>query len=415
MSKTKLMMVCLVAAMGGLLFGYDWVVIGGAKPFYEPYFGLNNPSQAWESGFAMGSAVLGCIGGAIGLGWLPDRFGRKPSLIFSAICFTVSALWTAFATEYWSFIAARILGGVGIGLASNLSPVYIAEVSPPEMRGRLVSVNQLTIVLGIIFAQLANYLVFRTVTSDISWRVMFGAETVPAALFLVLAFFIPESPRWHAAVAGRPPYRGDAAVAGRPPYRWRSVWPILALGVFLAAFQQWCGINVVFNYAEEIFKAAGYDVSGVMFNQVITGIVNCAFTVAAMCLVDKWGRRPLMLLGAGGLAVLYTILGCCYHFEVKGVAVLIVVMAAIACYAMTLAPITWVVLSEIFPDRVRGTAMSVAVAALWISCFGLTLTFKPINEALKAAGTFWLYAAICVVGFVVTAFFLKETKGRELN
>ena len=427
MSKTKLMMVCLVAAMGGLLFGYDWVVIGGAKPFYEPYFGLNDPSKAWESGFAMGSAVLGCIGGAIGLGWLPDRFGRKPSLIFAAICFTVSALWTAFATGYWSFIAARILGGVGIGLASNVSPVYIAEVSPPEMRGSLVSLNQMTIVLGIIFAQLANYLVFRTVTDDISWRVMFGAETAPAALFLVLAFFIPESPRWHAAVAGRPPYRGDAAVAGRPPYRgdaavagrppyrWRSVWPILALGVFLAAFQQWCGINVVFNYAEEIFKAAGYDVSGVMFNQVITGIVNCAFTVAAMCLVDKWGRRPLMLLGAGGLAALYTILGCCYHFEVKGVAVLIVVMAAIACYAMTLAPITWVVLSEIFPDRVRGTAMSVAVASLWISCFGLTLTFKPINEALKAAGTFWLYAAICVVGFVVTAFFLKETKGRELN
>ena len=415
MYKTKLMMVCLVAAMGGLLFGYDWVVIGGAKPFYEPYFGLNDPAKAWESGFAMGSAVLGCIGGAIGLGWLPDRFGRKPSLIFAAICFTVSALWTAFATGYWSFIAARILGGVGIGLASNVSPVYIAEVSPPEMRGRLVSVNQLTIVLGIIFAQLANYLVFRTVTSDISWRVMFGAETAPAALFLVLAFFIPESPRWHAAVAGRPPYRGDAAVAGRPPYRWRSVWPILALGVFLAAFQQWCGINVVFNYAEEIFKAAGYDVSGVMFNQVITGVVNCAFTIAAMCLVDRWGRRPLMLLGAGGLAVLYTILGCCYHFEVKGVAVLVVVMAAIACYAMTLAPITWVVLSEIFPDRVRGTAMSVAVASLWVSCFGLTLTFKPINEALKAAGTFWLYAAICVVGFVVTAFFLKETKGRELN
>ena len=205
------------------------------------------------------------------------------------------------------------------------------------------------------------------------------------------------------------------AVSSKPPYRWRSVWPILALGVFLAAFQQWCGINVVFNYAEEIFKAAGYDVSGVMFNQVITGVVNCAFTVAAMCLVDKWGRRPLMLLGAGGLAVLYTILGCCYHFEVKGVAVLVVVMAAIACYAMTLAPITWVVLSEIFPDRVRGTAMSVAVASLWVSCFGLTLTFKPINEALKAAGTFWLYAAICVVGFVVTAFFLKETKGRELN
>ena len=189
---------------------------------------------------------------------------------------------------------------------------------------------------------------------------------------------------------------------------------ILALGVFLAAFQQWCGINVVFNYAEEIFRAAGYDVSGVMFNQVITGAVNCVFTLAAMLLVDMWGRRPLMLLGAGGLAVLYAVLGACYFFEVKGLAVLVVVMAAIACYAMTLAPITWVVLSEIFPDRVRGTAMSVAVASLWISCFGLTLTFKPIDAALGAAGTFWLYAAICVLGFVVVALFLRETKGRDL-
>ena len=421
-------MVCLVAAMGGLLFGYDWVVIGGAKPFYEPYFGLVDPAKAWESGFAMGSAVLGCIGGAIGLGWLPDRFGRKPSLILAAVCFTVSALWTAFATDYGSFVAARILGGVGIGLASNVSPVYIAEVSPPEMRGRLVSLNQMTIVLGIIFAQLANYAVFRTAAPEISWRVMFGAETVPAALFLVLAFCIPESPRWR---LGQQAYNSKerqqaynskgvecqskgALVVVRLLFERRTAC-LLALGVFLAAFQQWCGINVVFNYAEEIFKAAGYDVSGVMFNQVITGVVNCVFTVVAMCLVDRWGRRPLMLLGAGGLAVLYAVLGGCYHFEVKGVAVLAVVLAAIACYAMTLAPITWVVLSEIFPDRVRGTAMSVAVASLWISCFGLTLTFKPINVAFGAAGTFGLYAAICVVGFAVIACFLKETKGRELN
>ena len=410
MPRARLLIVCLVAAMGGLLFGYDWVVIGGAKPFYEPYLGLADPSKAWEAGFAMGSAVLGCIGGAIGLGWLPDRFGRKPSLILSAVFFTVSALWTAFATSYWSFVAARILGGVGIGLASNVSPVYIAEVSPPEMRGRLVSLNQMTIVLGIIFAQLANYMVFRLASPEISWRVMFGAETVPAALFLVLAFFIPESPRWTGAGKGR-----LCPVLGRDEARPSRLFPILALGVFLAAFQQWCGINVVFNYAEEIFKAAGYDVSGVMFNQVITGVVNCVFTVVAMCLVDRWGRRPLMLLGAGGLAVLYAILGCCYHFEVKGVAVLAVVLAAIACYAMTLAPITWVVLSEIFPDRVRGTAMSVAVAALWLSCFGLTLTFKPINVAFGAAGTFGLYAAICVVGFAVIAFSLKETKGKELN
>ncbi len=413
LSEGRLLGVCLVAAMGGLLFGYDWVVIGGAKPFYEPYLGLDDPAKAWEAGFAMGSAVLGCIGGAIGLGWLPDRFGRKPSLILSAVLFTVSALWTAFATGYASFVAARILGGVGIGLASNVSPVYIAEVSPPESRGRLVSLNQLTIVLGIIFAQLANYATFRLAPADISWRVMFGAEAVPAALFLVLALFIPESPRW--GMKGQQAYDSKAGMLAvvRLLFERRTL-AILALGAFLAAFQQWCGINVVFNYAEEVFRAAGYDVSGVMFNQVITGVVNCVFTVVAMCLVDKWGRRPMMLLGAGGLALLYTMLGACYFFEVKGIAVLAVVLAAIACYAMTLAPVTWVVLSEIFPDRVRGTAMSVAVAVLWTSCFGLTLTFKPINVSLGAAGTFWLYAAICAVGFAVVARFLKETKGREL-
>lgn len=413
LSEGRLLGVCLVAAMGGLLFGYDWVVIGGAKPFYEPYLGLDDPAKAWEAGFAMGSAVLGCIGGAIGLGWLPDRFGRKPSLILSAVLFTVSALWTAFATGYATFVAARILGGVGIGLASNVSPVYIAEVSPPESRGRLVSLNQLTIVLGIIFAQLANYVTFRLASADISWRVMFGAESVPAALFLVLALSIPESPRWGMEGQQANDSKAGMLAVVRLLFERRTL-AILALGAFLAAFQQWCGINVVFNYAEEVFRAAGYDVSGVMFNQVITGVVNCVFTVVAMCLVDKWGRRPMMLLGAGGLAFLYTMLGACYFFEVKGIAVLAVVLAAIACYAMTLAPVTWVVLSEIFPDRVRGTAMSVAVAVLWTSCFGLTLTFKPINVSLGAAGTFWLYAAICAVGFAVVARFLKETKGREL-
>lgn len=422
MSRVKLLLVCMVAAMGGLLFGYDWVVIGGAKPFYEPYFGIAGETMAWRASFAMSSAVLGCIGGAIGLGWFPDRFGRKPSLLLAAVFFTVSALWTAFATGYWSFIAARILGGVGIGLASNVSPVYIAEVSPAEMRGRLVSVNQFTIVIGIILAQLVNYVVFRQTAAEISWRIMFGAETVPAALFLVLAFLIPESPRWMSAGRLAPggkasgcAHEGGGMLAVARMLFERRTGGVLALGVFLAAFQQWCGINVVFNYAEEIFKAAGYDVSGVMFNQVIVGIVNCVFTVVAMCLVDRWGRRPLMLLGAGGLAVLYAILGGCYFFEVKGLAVLVVVMAAIACYAMTLAPITWVVLSELFPDRVRGTAMSVSVAALWISCFGLTLTFKPINVAFGASGTFALYAAICVAGVLVVARFLRETKGRELE
>jgi len=190
---------------------------------------------------------------------------------------------------------------------------------------------------------------------------------------------------------------------------------IIALGIFIAMFQQWCGINVIFNYAEEIFKAAGCGVSNIMFNIVITGVVNLVFTVAAIYTVDKWGRRPLMLLGSGGLMITYAILGAFYHFGYKGWPVLLAVLTAIACYALTLAPITWVLLSEIFPNRIRGAAMSLCVSALWIACFALTATFKPINNALGAAGTFWIYSAICFVGFIVMKLFVPETKGKSLE
>lgn len=421
-----LFLICLTAAMGGLLFGYDWVVIGGAKPFYEAWFGLSGAEAAWRAGFAMSSAVFGCIVGALSLGWIPDRFGRKPALIWAAVFFTVSAVWTAFAVGYWDFVAARALGGLGIGLASNVSPVYIAEVSPARLRGRLVALNQLTLVIGILAAQLVNLMIYNLapVAPDatveaireswngrIGWRWMFGAEAVPAGLFLLLAWVIPESPRWLATRGG-----GTAgASGGGVPWRELLRGPALALGVFLAAFQQWCGLNVVFNYAEEIFRAAGYDVGGMMLNVVITGAVNLIFTVAAMALVDRWGRRPLMLMGAGGLALIYAALGCSYWLGLKGTWALGLVLAAIACYAMTLAPVTWVVLSEIFPGRVRGTAMSVAVGALWISCYGLTLTFKPLNLALGAAGTFWFYGALCLAGFAVMARWLRETRGRTLE
>lgn len=422
----RLLLVCLTAAMGGLLFGYDWVVIGGAKPFYEAHFGLVGAEQAWRAGFAMASAVLGCIVGALGLGWIPDRYGRRPALIFAAALFTLSALWTGAAVGYWDFVAARVLGGFGIGLASNVSPVYIAEVSPARLRGRLVSVNQLTIVVGILLAQVVNLLIYRIapVAPEASaellatswngvwgWRWMFAAEAVPAGAFWVLAWFLPESPRWLASRGVSRMGKGIDWEAFRQPGTLKAV----ALGVFLAAFQQWCGLNVVFNYAEEIFRAAGYDVGGMMLNVVITGVVNLVFTLAAMALVDGVGRRPLMLLGAGGMAVLYGLLGGCYRFGLTGLWVLLLVLAAIACYAMTLAPVTWVVLSEIFPNRVRGTAMSAAVGALWISCYGLTLTFKPINAALGAAGTFWFYGAVCLAGFVVLALTLRETRGQTLE
>lgn len=449
-----LWMICLVAAMGGLLFGYDWVVIGGAKPFYEAFYGLTGEDQAWRAGWAMSSALAGCLGGALLSGAITDRIGRKKVLIIAASLFTVSAIWTALSNGYNSFIIARILGGIGIGLASNVSPIYIAELSPASMRGKFVSINQLTIVIGVLAAQVVNLMIYQSapVEADAStevilnswsgqngWRWMFAAETVPAGLFFLLALVIPESPRWLLKRS-----RGDEARAimvkvGGEAYADKEIaeveatledehnvvhyselfqprlLKILGLGIFIAVFQQWCGINSIFNYAEEIFKAAGYDVSGMMFNVVITGLVNLIFTFVAIKTVDKWGRRPLMLLGAGGLMGTYAILGACYHFGVQGLPVLIVVLVAIACYAMTLAPIAWVLLSEIFPNRIRGAAMSLAVSSLWIACFVLTISFKPINLALGASGTFWLYGAICLVGFVVMYLKVPETKGRTLE
>ncbi len=449
-----LWMICLVAAMGGLLFGYDWVVIGGAKPFYEAFYELTGEDQAWRAGWAMSSALVGCLLGALLSGAITDRIGRKKVLILAASMFVVSAIWTALSNSYDSFILARILGGIGIGLASIVSPIYIAELSPASMRGKFVSINQLTIVIGVLAAQIVNYLIYQNapVETDAStevilnswsgqtgWRWMFAAEAVPAGLFFLLALVIPESPRWLLKRS-----RGEAARAilvkiGGESYADKEITEveatlagehnvvhyselfhprllkILGLGIFIAVFQQWCGINSIFNYAEEIFKAAGYDVSGMMFNVVITGLVNLVFTFVAIKTVDKWGRRPLMLLGAGGLMVTYAILGACYHFGVQGLPVLIVVLVAIACYAMTLAPIAWVLLSEIFPNRIRGAAMSMAVSSLWIACFALTLSFKPINLALGASGTFWLYGAICLVGFVVMYLRVPETKGRTLE
>lgn len=446
--------ISLVAALGGLLFGYDWVVIGGAKPFYEPFFNLVGADRAWLAGWAMSSALAGCLGGALLSGAITDRIGRKKVLVSAAVMFTVSAIWTALSQNYTAFIIARIIGGAGIGLASNVSPMYIAEVSPSHMRGKFVSVNQLTIVIGVLAAQIVNLIIYNRnpvdtgATAEVimkswnglyGWRWMFAAETIPAGLFFLMALVIPESPRWllkQSRVAeakmvlskiGGAEYAADEVAdigqtlegeSGMVNYRELlspRLLKILCLGIFIAMFQQWCGINVIFNYAQEIFEAAGYDVSGMMFNIVITGVVNLVFTFVAIHTVDRWGRRPLMLLGAGGLAVTYAILGACYFFELQGVIVLVVVLTAIACYAMTLAPITWVLLSEIFPNRIRGAAMSLCVFALWIACFALTATFKPINVALGASGTFWLYGVICLIGFVVIKLFIPETKGKSLE
>jgi MFS transporter, SP family, arabinose:H+ symporter len=441
----------LVSAMGGLLFGYDYVVIGGAKPFYEPFFGITG--RAFLQGWAMSCALVGCLAGAVISGWLSDRFGRKKLLILSAVLFVAASLGTGSAGSFSIFVIFRIVGGAGIGLASNLSPMYIAEITPAGVRGRFVSINQLTIVIGILAAQIINWRIADPVPAGSSageilnswngqtgWRWMFYACTVPSLMFFILMWFVPESPRWLAKdpanqnrVSKTLSKIGGIEFAGRELksildslksekgqrdiqiLRQPGIGKILLLGIVIAVFQQWCGINVIFNYAQEIFSTAGYSVTDILFNIVITGSVNLIFTFAGMFMVDRIGRKALMLFGAGGLAGIYAVTGAMYFFHVQGLPLLIMVVTAIACYAMSLAPVTWVVLSEIFPNRIRGGAMSVATFALWAACFVLTYTFPLLNELLRASGTFWLYGIICVMGFWFILKKLPETKGKSLE
>lgn len=441
--------ICLVSAMGGLLFGYDWVVIGGAKPFYEQYFEIAG-SPALQ-GWAMSVALLGCLIGATLAGLLADKYGRKKLLITAAIIFLVSSYATGAASGFTLFLIARFFGGIGIGVAADISPMYIAEVAPSHIRGKLVSLNQLTIVLGILGAQLANWQIADPVPDGFSslqimeswngqmgWRWMFWATAFPAAAFLILAFFIPESPRWSVlnnrqekasqvlTKIGGPAYaeteistirstatpsqQGGLNILFSKPYR-----PVLIIGLILAVFQQWSGTNVIFNYAQEIFQAAGYTLSDILFNIVVTGVVNVIFTFVAIYTVDKLGRKALMLVGAGGLCGIYLTLGTCYYFHVSGWFMILLVVMAIACYAMSLGPVTWVILSEIFPNRVRGIAMAISTFALWTGCFTLTYTFPLLNNWLGTSGTFWIYGLICACGYLFVLKKLPETKGKSLE
>ncbi len=443
-------MISMVSAMGGLLFGYDWVVIGGAKPFYEQFFHISESAEL--QGWAMSCALVGCLLGAIVSGVFSDKYGRKRLLMFSASLFLLSAIGTGASNTFNTFIIYRIVGGIGIGLASNLSPMYIAEISPAAFRGKFVSLNQLTIVIGILLAQIVNWQIAQPVPEGISdsdllhswngqyaWRWMFWAEAIPAGLFFLFMFFVPESPRWLAIRGNEFKVKKILTKVGGASYANNeyanilatinantsafkikelfqpSIRKILLIGVVLAAFQQWCGINVIFNYAEEVFKAAGYGVSDTLFNIVITGSVNLIFTFIAIFTVDKWGRKYLMQLGAVGLFGIYGLMGAGYYFQVSGWPLLLLVVLAIACYAMSLAPVTWVILSEVFPNRMRGAAMAVATVSLWLASFLLTYTFPLLNSALGASGTFWLYGIICLFGFLFIRKMLPETKGKTLE
>ena len=372
-------------------------------------------------GVAMTTALVGCLVGAMVAGAAADRWGRKPLLTTSAVLFTVSAIGTGLFNDFTLFNIARFVGGVGIGVASALAPMYIAEVSPAQIRGRMVSLNQMTIVLGILAAQVVNMLLARDTSVAESqawnvawgWRWMFWAETVPAALFLVMSFFIPESPVFLKLRNGEnEKMRNEAGLHELLQSKYGRV---LLLGLVIAVFQQWCGTNVIFNYAQEIFVGAGFDVDGMFINIVITGIANVIFTFVALYTIEKWGRRTLILLGAGGLGLIYLTLGTCYYLHVTGLLMVALVVAAISVYAMTLGPVTWTLLAEIFPNRVRGVAMATCTFALWVGCCTLTFSFPSMNAALGSSGTFWIYSAICCCAFVYLWRRCPETKGKSLE
>jgi len=443
--------IAIAAALGGLLFGYDWVVIGGAREFYEIYFHLTSANLV---GWANSCALVGCLAGSLIAGSLADRFGRKPVLLVSALLFAISSILTGWAYTFTSFIAWRIAGGVAIGLSSNVSPLYIAEVSPSSLRGRLVSLNQFAIVVGILLAQLINWLVAKPIPEHASmdmlfsswnvqygWRWMFCALVIPSAIFAFASLWLPESPRWLAArgrqedaqrtlqrVGGKTYAQAElanidrtlhlehkVATSLRQELAVPAVRRVLLVGIALAVLQQWTGINVLFNYAAEVYRNAGYGANDIFLNIVITGTINLVFTVAAVFLIDRVGRRKLMIFGCAGIAVSHFLCAMAYRAGMGGIAVLVLTLSAIGCYALTLAPVTWVLISEIFPQRVRAQGVSIAVSALWIASFALTYSFPILNRRLGTAWVFAGYGAICILGGILVATSVTETKGRSLE
>jgi SP family xylose:H+ symportor-like MFS transporter len=446
MSKTHsafLVRTAIVAALGGLLFGYDTAVIAGAIGFFRTHFDLNAAQMGW----AASSALVGCVIGCAAAGILSDRFGRKKVLILAAVMFLVSALGSGLAGHVTEFVIYRIIGGIGVGTASMLSPLYIAEISPARLRGRLVSLNQLTIVSGMLIVYFVNYFIARhgaevwNITTG--WRWMFGSEALPALLFLIFIFFVPESPRWlmkQGEVESAKSVLYKVSESGRiqddldriketilhETCRFTDLFrsglrPALFLGIALAVLQQVTGINVFLYYAPEIFKKLGTGSNTALLQTIIVGAVNLSFTLVAIKTVDKLGRKPLMLIGSAGMGFCLFALGLIAYFDQTAVWVLFLILGYIACFALSVGPVTWVILSEIFPTRIRGRALSVATVFLWAANWLVSQTFPMLDEnewlvqRFNHGFTFWLYGFMCLVLILVILKWTPETKGKTLE
>jgi len=426
-----------VAALGGLLFGYDTAVISGAIGFLQTKFELDAVMKGW----AASSAIIGCIFGAMLAGWTSDKFGRKKILILTAVLFGISAIGSAIPMTLTQFVIARFIGGLGVGAASMLSPLYITELAPASIRGRLVSLYQLAIVLGILLIFFVNLLVQglgdETWNVEMGWRYMLGSETIPAILFFAAMFFVPESPRWLVKEGREDEALGILSTINGPEkaktilndvqealleekgtlkelFSGRFKKAIL-VGIILAVFSQFQGINAIMYYAPEIFKEVGAGTNSAFLQTVIIGVINAIFTFVAIGFVDKVGRRTLLLGGGAGMAVSLFMVGSCFQFEWPGVLLLIFILTYTASFSASFGPVTWVVMSEIFPLKMRGIAMSVATFALWVAVYIVTLLFPWLLKEFGAANTFYTFFSMSVLAFIFVLMSVPETKGKTLE
>ncbi len=441
--------VCTVAALGGVLFGFDTAVISGAIGQLKAQFALEPLMEGW----VVSSVLLGCICGAMAAGTLSDRFGRKRMLILSAVLFLISALGSTVPPTPGVLIAVRLIGGLGVGVASMLAPLYISELSPPHLRGRMVALYQFAITLGVLAAYFSNaYVLYVSenyaaslshptlhwIFVDEIWRGMFGAEVLPATLFLLLLLLVPESPRWLTKQ-----HRGNEAMAilarvvGRETAEMEmdeiqdtiahesgSVWQLfqpgmriaLLIGVMLPIFAQLSGINVIIYYGEQVFKEANWQLSDSLGGLVIIGAVNALFTVLTIWKVDSIGRKPIMQIGTIGAVISLATIGTLFYFKVQtGPWLLGAILFYIASFAIGFGPIPWIIISEIFPTRIRGRAMAFGVFSIWATCALVAQSFPWMNENLGPATCFWLYAALCSPSLLFVWKVVPETKGKTLE
>ena len=427
-----LLLAAVVAALGGLLFGFDTAVISGTIPYIQPYFQLNDISLGWT----VSSLLAGCILGVISAGKPGDIFGRKKTLMLSATLFLISALGSALSTMHLVFILFRLVGGFAVGIASMLSPMYISEISPASKRGQLVTLNQMAIVVGIMLAFFSNYWLSDTGVNN--WRWMFAVMGLPAFLFLVSLFFVPESPRWLVQMnMDSEAFRILSRINGQERARlelddirnsvmaekgtYREVFssrmkPVLWLGVLLAVFSQVTGINSIMYYAPVIFQKTGIGTNSALLQTATIGGVNVLFTLVAITWVDKLGRKPLLIGGTIGMAVSLTALTLAFYMQkFGGFIILIFILLYIASFSASLGPVTWVVISEIFPNKLRSKAMSVSIVALWMANFIVILTFPVILNRLGGASAFLIFDIMCLMLIFFVFLKVPETKGKSLE